>query len=106
MHAIFDALGERKRREIMEVLASGEQSAGTVVEAMQGHGIISQPAVSAPQGSREAGLVRMRVEGTRRVYSIDSAGLAQAQTWLSHIDNQIQPFDQPLDALATEVARG
>lgn len=107
MNAIFDALGDRKRRKILEVLARGEQSAGTVVEAMQGHGAISQPAVSQHlKVLREAGLVRRRVEGTRRIYSIDSAGLAQAQTWLSHIDNQIQPFDQPLDALATEVARG
>ncbi len=107
MNTIFDALGERKRREILEVLAVGEQSAGSVVEAMQGHGAISQPAVSQHlKVLREAGLVRMRVEGTRRVYSIDSAGLAHAQAWLGRINNQIDPFDQPLDALATEVARG
>lgn len=107
MNAIFDALGERKRREILEVLVNGEQPAGTVVKAMQGHGAISQPAVSQHlKVLREAGLVQMRIDGTRRVYSIDSAGLAQAQAWLSHIDDQIQTFNQPLDALATEVARG
>jgi uncharacterized protein YndB with AHSA1/START domain len=42
-------------------------------------------------------------EGTRRIYGVDVAGLAVAREWL---DRFADPFAQPLDALATELARG
>jgi DNA-binding transcriptional ArsR family regulator len=54
---------------------------------------------------REAGLVTVRAEGTRRVYAVDAAGLDAARAWLAQLD-PLAPFEQPLDALATEVARG
>ncbi len=107
MDQLFDALGEPKRRQILELLASGEQSAGTIVDGMQLRGPISQPAVSQHlKVLRQAGLVVMRAEGTRRVYAVDEAGIEAAQTWLTSITNPAQPFDHQLDALATEVARG
>jgi DNA-binding transcriptional ArsR family regulator len=31
---------------------------------------------------REAGLVRERRAGTRRIYAVDQAGLAELRTWL------------------------
>lgn len=107
MNTVFDALGEPTRRDMLQVLASGEQSAGTVLEAMQARGPISQPAVSQHlKVLREAGLVRMRAEGNRRIYAIDSAGVEAAQAWLVGISDPTQAFAQPLEALATEVARG
>ena len=53
-----------------------------------------------------AGLVTVRAEGTRRVYAVDAAGLDAARAWLAHLADPLAPFEQPLDALATEVARG
>jgi DNA-binding transcriptional ArsR family regulator len=104
---IFEALGEPARRQILEVLAAGEQPAGTVVAALQALAPISQPAVSQHlKVLREAGLVTVRAEGTRRLYALDEAGLDVAQAWLARLANPLEPFVQPLDALATEVARG
>ena len=82
------------------MLASGEQPAGAVVEALP----ISQPAVSQHlKVLREARLVTVRAEANRRVYAIDAAGVDAAQAWLARLTD---PFTQPLDALETEIARG
>ncbi len=107
MDELFDALGEPRRRQILELLASGEQSAGAIVDGMQHRGSISQPAVSQHlKVLRQAGLVVMRAEGTRRLYTVGEAGIQAAQAWLTSINTPAQPFEQQLDALATEVARG
>ena len=68
---------------------------------------ISQPAVSQHlKVLREAGLVTVRAEGTRRFYALDGDGLDAAEGWLAHLRDPMAAFAQPLDALATEVARG
>jgi DNA-binding transcriptional ArsR family regulator len=104
---VFEALGDATRRQILELLASGEQPAGTVVAALQARAPISQPAVSQHlKALREAGLVTVRAEGTRRLYAIDEARLDAAKAWLARLADPLAPFAQPLDALATEVARG
>ncbi|CAM4395939.1 metalloregulator ArsR/SmtB family transcription factor [Nocardia ninae] len=104
---IFEALGDPVRRFILELVATGEQPAGTVVAAVQGFTRISQPGVSQHlKVLRDAGLVRVRAEGTRRVYALDAAGVEVAQVWLSALADPLAQFAQPLDALATEVARG
>jgi DNA-binding transcriptional ArsR family regulator len=105
--AVFEALGDPTRRRILELLASGEQPAGTVVAALQARAPISQPAVSQHlKVLREAELVTVRADGTRRLYAIDEAGLDAAKTWLTRLADPLAPFAQPLDALETEVARG
>ena len=107
MTGVFEALGDATRRHVLEVLAAGEQSAGDVVTALQAHGAITQPGVSQHlRVLREAGLVTVRAEGTRRVYAVDASGLDAARTWLAALVDPLAPFEQPLDALATEVARG
>jgi len=107
MEQVFAALGEPMRRRILARLATGEQPVGAVVEWLGKTHPISQPAVS--QHLRvllRAGLVTMRVEGTRRIYALDPAGIEGARTWLATLIDPLAPFAQPLDALATEVARG
>jgi DNA-binding transcriptional ArsR family regulator len=105
--AVFEALGDPTRRQILELLSSGEQPAGTVVAALQVRVPISQPAVSQHlKVLREAELVTVRAEGTRRLYAIDEAGLDAAKAWLARLADPLAPFAQPLDALETEVARG
>ena len=104
---VFEALGEPVRRRILQLLAAGEQPAGAVVAAVQALAPISQPAVSQHlKVLREAGLVAVRAEGTRRHYAIDAAGVDSAQAWLAALADPLAPLTQPLDALATEVARG
>jgi DNA-binding transcriptional ArsR family regulator len=104
---VFAALGEPVRRLILELLAAGEQPAGAIVAALQDRTPMSQPAVSQHlKVLRDARLVSVRAEGTRRFYAIDRAGLDAAQAWLARLAEPLAPFAQPLDALATEVARG
>jgi DNA-binding transcriptional ArsR family regulator len=104
---VFEALGDPVRRRILELLATGEQPVGAVVTALQAESPISQPAVSQHlKVLREGGLVLVRAAGTRRLYAIDQAGVDTAQGWLARLNDPLAPFAQPLDALATEVARG
>ena len=103
MEGVFEALGDPTRRQILQLLAAGEQPAGALVTALP----VTQPAVSQHlKVLREARLVTMRAEGTRRLYAIDEAGLEAAQIWLVQLRDPLAPFAQPLDALATELARG
>jgi DNA-binding transcriptional ArsR family regulator len=107
--AAFDALGDPVRRRIMELLGDGERPAGAVAEALgerlgPDRGPISQPAVSQHlKVLREAGLVTVRAEGTKRIYAVDAEGLAAVREWLAHFADE---FAGPLDALETELARG
>lgn len=103
----FDALGDPVRRRLMVLLSSGEQSVGDLVEALQPAAPISQPAVSQHLAVlRSAGLVRVRAEGTRRLHSLDPDGIAAARRWLSELVDPLAAAAGPLEALATEVARG
>ncbi|HYO59758.1 metalloregulator ArsR/SmtB family transcription factor [Archangium sp.] len=103
MHAL-DILGDPVRRRILELLADGEQPSGAVVEVVQREFGISQPAVSQHlKVLRESGFATVRAEGQRRLYAIDSAPLQEVDAWL----DQFRRFwEQKLDALETEIARG
>jgi DNA-binding transcriptional ArsR family regulator len=107
VQGVFEALGDPVRRLILELLAADEQPAGSLVTALQARTAISQPAVSQHlKVLREASLVSVRATGTRRIYALDQAGLDAAQAWLARLADPLAPFAQPLDALATELARG
>lgn len=103
MHA-FDVLGDPVRRRILELLAGGEQSSGEVAEVVGEEFGISQPAVSQHlKVLREHGFATVRAEGTRRLYAVDGTGLQQVDAWVQ----QFSAFwEQRLDALGTELARG
>ena len=103
MHA-FDVLGDPVRRRVLELLADGEQTAGALVAVVRDEFGISQPAVSQHLGVlREAGFVHVRVDGPRRVYSLDPGPLQAVDAWLGRFRRF---WDQRLDALGTELARG
>jgi DNA-binding transcriptional ArsR family regulator len=75
----FDALADPVRRDILGLLRLGEQSAGAIVQALA----LPQPNISKHlKMLRDAGLVRVRVAGPRRVYSLDPAPLAELDAWL------------------------
>lgn len=103
MHA-FDVLGDPVRRRIVELLGDGEQSAGTLADAIATEFGISQPAVSQHlRVLRENGFASVRPQGTRRLYAVRPEALEDVDVWLE----PFRAFWKPrLDALATEVARG
>jgi len=103
VHA-FDVLGDPVRRRILELLADGEQSSGAIAEVIQAEFGISQPAVSQHlRVLRESGFTRVRAEGARRLYAVDSMPLQEVDMWLGRFRGF---WNQHLDALATELARG
>jgi len=103
MHA-FDILGDPVRRRILELLADGEHSSGDIVTVVQREFKITQSAVSQHlKVLRDNGFASVRVDGPRRLYSIDPAPLREADTWLSRFRGF---WEHRLEALATEIARG
>ena len=103
----LDALGDPNRRAILQFLSAGELSASDIVDRLRSYAAISQPAVSQHlKALREANLVAVRAEGTRRLYSLDPAGIENARAWLGALLDPLAGLAQPLDALATEVSRG
>lgn len=68
----WDALGDPTRRAIIACLAERPRAVGELAEVLP----ISRPAVSQHlKVLRDAGLVGVRVEGTRRIHHVDPAGL-------------------------------
>jgi DNA-binding transcriptional ArsR family regulator len=103
VHA-FDVLGDPVRRRILELLASGERSAGDVGATVQAEFRITQSAVSQHlKVLRSNGFVQVRPEGTRRLYAVAPDPLREIDSWLDHFRRFWEPH---LDALETELARG
>ena len=95
----FEALAEPNRRRILDVLREGERPAGDLVDALS----ISQPGISKHlKLLREAGLVSMRAEGQRRLYSVKPDGLAELETWLAPYR---RAWADRLDALEAHLER-
>ena len=103
MHA-FEILADPVRRRIVELLAGGELASGQIVAVIAVEFGISQPAVSQHlRVLRDSGFASVRAEGARRLYSVETRALRDVDAWLERFRRM---WDQPLDALATEIARG
>ena len=103
MHA-FDVLGDPVRRRILELLAGGERTSGSVCDVIRAEFGISQPAVSQHlRVLRDSGFATVRPEGARRLYAVRHEPLRDADEWLGRFRRFWTP---PLMALETEVARG
>ena len=103
MHA-FDVLGDPVRRRILELLAAGELTSGDLTAAVRAEFGISQPAVSQHlRVLREHGFTSVRPEGARRLYAVRPEPFQEVDAWLDAFRRFWTP---PLDALATELARG
>ena len=87
---VLDALGDRTRRSVFELLAAGPRSVGELAEDLP----VSRPAVSQHlRVLKRAGLVSDTRAGTRRVYRVDDAGLRELRTFLdSFWDEALSAF--------------
>ncbi|RLV49419.1 ArsR family transcriptional regulator [Nocardioides mangrovicus] len=97
---MWDVLVDPTRREIVQRLAAGDLTAGEIASAFE----IARPGVSRHlRVLREAGLVEAHPQAQRRVYRLRPEALAPIDAWR----HEVSAFwEQRLDALATEVARG
>lgn len=93
------AIADPTRRRIVELLADGERSAGEIAAEFE----TSRPGVSRHlRVLREHGLVQVRDEGQRRLYSLDPAPLQELDAWLERYRGF---WANRLDALDTEIRR-
>jgi DNA-binding transcriptional ArsR family regulator len=77
---VFDVLAEPTRRHILDLLRERPRPVGELVDALP----LSQPAVSKHlRVLRDAGLVAARVDGPRRIYSVDATPLRELDEWLA-----------------------
>jgi DNA-binding transcriptional ArsR family regulator len=100
MDAVLQALADPSRRTVLEILRSHPATAGELAEALP----IARPGVSRHlRVLRDAGLVDVRQDAQRRIYTLRPKALVEVDEWL-------EPYRalwrNRLDALHTEVARG
>jgi DNA-binding transcriptional ArsR family regulator len=90
----LQCLSDPTRRRVFERLRGGPKSVGVLAAGLP----VSRPAVSQHlKALKDAGLVKDRSEGTRRVYYIDPDGLGELRRWLDGF------WDDALDAFKNEV---
>lgn len=93
MTDVFAALAHPTRRMLLDLVSAKERAVSDLVEAVG----MSQPAVSKQLGVlRDAGLVKARVNGKKRMYRLDSAPLQDVDAWIA----RYRPyFEARMDAL-------
>lgn len=78
----FTAISDPTRRRIIGLLAERELSAGALAENFE----MTPPAVSQHlKALKQARLVEVRVEGQKRIYSLNPLGLSEIDSWLETI---------------------
>ena len=91
------AIADPTRRCIVELLASGERTAGQLVEEFD----MSAPAISQHlKVLREAGLVQVRAQGQSRIQSLNPTGFDELESWLQRTRSM---WSRSLDALEREL---
>jgi DNA-binding transcriptional ArsR family regulator len=92
----LQCLSDPTRRRVFERLRGGPKSVGVLATGLP----VSRPAVSQHlKALKDAGLVKDRSEGTRRVYYIDPDGLGELRRWLDGF------WDDALEAFRSDVEK-
>ena len=104
---VFNAIGEERRRDILDTLIAGEKAVGTIVNDLS----MSQPQVSKHlRVLSEVGLVSCRAEGRRRLYSLEPARLRPFHDWLAKYEQtwneRMDRMDDYLKDLQQKESRG
>ena len=99
MDVVLQALADPSRRTVLEILREHPASAGELADALP----IARPGVSRHlRVLREAGLVDVRQEAQRRIYSLRPEPMQEVDEWLEHYRAL---WLNRLDALHTEITR-
>jgi DNA-binding transcriptional ArsR family regulator len=100
MDSVLHALADESRRTVLGILRDHPASAGELAEALP----IARPGVSRHlRVLREAGLVDVRQDAQRRIYTLRTDALVEVDEWLGEYR---WLWENRLDALHTEIARG
>jgi DNA-binding transcriptional ArsR family regulator len=96
-------MGEAHRREILDMLITGEKAVGAIVNNLS----MSQPQVSKHlRVLSEVGLVRCRAEGRRRLYRLEPARLRPLHEWLAKYERAWNERLDRLDDYLKELQQG
>jgi DNA-binding transcriptional ArsR family regulator len=83
---VFNAVADVHRRDILDVLVTGEKAVGAIVNDLS----MSQPQVSKHlRVLNEVGLVRCRAEGRRRLYRLAPEHLRPLHDWVGKYERAI-----------------
>lgn len=101
---VFSAIAEPRRREVITVLADGQEYA---VNEIVLHMKMAQPAVSKHLGAlRKAGVVTMVKRGQHRMYRLNPEGLKPVHDWVKVFErywtHQIDQIRQRAERRALE----
>ncbi|TQK18787.1 ArsR family transcriptional regulator [Microbacterium sp. SLBN-154] len=99
----FSVLSDPLRRRVVEDLARGPRTAGELTARAREVFAVSQPAVSNQlRVLRDAGFVRVTPQGSRRIYELDRAPLAEIDRWMARQrrfwNDQLDALDDSLDS--------
>jgi DNA-binding transcriptional ArsR family regulator len=90
---VFKAIAETHRRDILDALMAGEKAVGAIVSDLS----MSQPQVSKHlRVLSEAGLVKCRAEGRRRLYRVEPLRLRPLREWVAKYE---QAMNDRLDRM-------
>lgn len=96
---VFVAISDPTRRELLDLLAEREYAVNDLVSRFE----VSQPAVSHHlRILREAGLVKKRQAGRRRLYRLEARRLREVYDWVAHYERF---WTEKLDALGEHLRR-
>jgi len=103
----FNAVAEPRRREILDLLATGERPVNELVELTG----LGQPQVSKHlRVLREVGAVESRGEGRRRLYRVNGEALRPIFDWVSRYqrlwEERFERLDDVLEDLKKEEELG
>ena len=96
----MDALGDPTRRAVLEQLRGGPRSVGEIAAELP----VSRPAVSQHlRVLKGAGLVTERRNGTRHLYRVDPAALAELRAWFERFwDDALAAFKEAAEQERSE----
>jgi DNA-binding transcriptional ArsR family regulator len=96
----FNAVAEPRRRQILDVLVGGELPVNELVRRLE----VAQPQVSKHlRVLREVGLVDVRDDGRRRIYSLNGHSLKPIHDWVKNYERMwTERFDR-LDVVLEEL---
>lgn len=83
LDAVFRALGDPTRRQMLQRLARGEQTVGQLAEPFSMSLAAASKHVKALEG---AGLITRQISGRTHVCSLNAAPLQMADDWLRHYE--------------------
>jgi len=96
----FNAVAEPRRREILDLLATGEHAVNELVEALA----LAQPQVSKHlRVLREVGAVDVFQDGRRRVYRLNGHALKPIHDWVQRYEQTWSERFEALDDVLEEL---